>query len=151
MNIKYKYVGLVTTLTLFITGCASFKPKEVGLLDGKLRDCPPAPKCVSSYYERGIHHIEPLIYSGSRDTAYSKLISVISGIEGSAIIIRKPNYIHTQFTLKPIKWVDNAEFLFANEGKIIHYSLTPSSKIGFWDWGENRRRAKRIKKLFESP
>ncbi len=125
------------------------KPKEVGLLNGKLRPCPPAPKCVSSYYAKGIHHIEPLKYSGPKENAYNKILSIINSIEKSKIVKQEENYIYAQFELSRFKWIDNMEFLFDDENKIIHYSSTPSAKIGFWDWGANKRRANIIQQQFE--
>lgn len=130
-------------------GCSSFKPKELGIKDGKLYPCPPAPKCVSSYYKSGIHHVSPIAYSGSKEEAYQKIISIINNIEKSSIVKTEANYILASFEVTKIKWIDYTEFLFDEEKNIIHYSSSASAKIGFWDWGENKRRALKIKKLFE--
>lgn len=133
---------------LMSAGCASFKPRELGIQNGKLRPCPPAPKCVSSYYTKGIHHIAPLTYTGNKEEAYSRLIKILQSFDRSAIITHEPDYIHAQFTVTPLNWIDDAEFLFHKTDKTIHYASSPAAKIGFWDWGENRRRAEKIRKLF---
>lgn len=135
-------------LIFMLSGCSGLRPRSTGLVNGKLQPCPPAPKCVSSYYTSGIHHIEPLAYSGSKDDAYKKLISIIEGMEGSQIVNRSANYLHAQFELRPIRWVDNVEFLFLPDEKIIHYCSSTTASVGYWDWGENKRRAKIIRTLF---
>lgn len=140
-------VGLVSAC---LCGCSSLRPRETGLQDGKLRPCPPAPKCVSSYYRSGIHHIEPLTYNTSRDKAYATLVEVLNGMERSSIITRREDYLHVQFELRPIKWIDNAEFLFEEDEKVIHYCSSPAAPVGFWDWGENKRRARKIRRLFNA-
>lgn len=142
---------LLAGLSATTIGCASFAPKEVGLVDGRLRPCPPAPKCVSSYYNHGIHHIDPLRYTGTYDEAYRRLIAIIGQIDRSKIVTRDANYIHAQFSVTALNWIDNTEFLFDDGAKTIHFSSTPAAPIGFWDWGENRRRAVLIKTLFEGP
>lgn len=133
-----------------LAGCSpsAFKPKQTGLVNGKLRDCPPAPKCVSSYYNKGIHHIDPLTYTGSKQDAYNALIEVINQIERSKVVAASTDYIHAQFTVTIFDWVDDTEFLFDKDKKLIHFSSSASAPIGWWDWGENRRRATLIKLLF---
>lgn len=145
---KFKCLYCLLVLLIPMTGCSSFEPKPTGLIDGELQPCPPAPKCVSSYYTKGIHHIEPIRYTGTKEEAYNKIISIINGIEKSRIITSDPNYIHAEFEITIFKWTDNTEFLFDDTEKIIHYSSSPSAKIGFWDWGENKRRALYIKNHF---
>ncbi|MBZ0165989.1 MAG: DUF1499 domain-containing protein [Candidatus Omnitrophica bacterium] len=143
-------LSAVIPLLLLTAGCAAFNPKETGLLNGKLRPCPPAPKCVSSYYPSGIHHIAPLTYTTSKKEAYARLIAVIEGIEKSKIVTRTEDYIHAEFLVTSLEWVDVVEFLFEKDEKIIHFSSSASASVGYWDWGENKRRAKSVRALFNA-
>ncbi len=146
----FNQILFMMIIVVITSGCSSFRPKAVGLKDGRLQPCPPAPKCVSSYYAKGIHHVKPLRYRDSRAEAYQRLINIIKSMKKSEIVTADPDYIHVQFEVTRIKWIDNTEFLFDDEEKIIHVSSTPAAKIGFWDWGENRRRVKLIKSRFEA-
>lgn len=146
--LKFSWLIMLVLLT---TGCAALKPKPIGVVDGKLHPCPPAPKCVSSYYTSGMHHIDPLTYTSTKEEAYQKLVGIIKSMENHHIITRTDDYIHVQFAVTSIKWIDDVEFLFDKSAKIIHYSSSASASIGYWDWGENKRRARKIHYLFNIP
>ncbi len=141
-------VFLMLPFVSCIVGCSSLKPKETGLKDGQLRPCPPAPKCVSTYYKKGVHAITPLKYTGTKDEAYEKIIRIINSIKKSKIVVSDPDYIHAQVEVTVFKWIDDVEFLFSRDEKVIDFSSSASAPVGFWDWGENRRRAENIKKMF---
>ncbi len=144
-----KAAVLLWLVAILLGGCSAFLPKETGLKDGKLRPCPPAPKCVSSYYKEGIHHIEPLNYTGSKEEAYGRVIDVLRDMGNAKIIVREPDYIHAEFEVSDsLGWSDDVEFLFDEETKTIHYSSSASAGIGFWDWNKNRRRAREIRRRF---
>lgn len=149
-NLPVHFFILLTSISIIFSGCSyqGFKPKETGILNDRLRDCPPAPKCVSSYYTDGIHHIEPLRYTGSKQDAFDAVIETINVLKRSQVVAATPNYIHAQFKVTVFDWIDDTEFLFDKDKKIIHYSSSASAPFGWWDWGKNRKRALLIKTLF---
>lgn len=147
--ISLRIITLFSLCTL-LAGCSVLRPRETGLVNGELRPCPAAPKCVCSTYASGIHHIQPLTYTGTREEAFAALVRVIDGMDRSRIVSRTDLYLHAQFELRPIKWVDNVEFLFSTEERVIDLCSSTTASVGYWDWGENRRRAKKIRRLFQT-
>ena len=144
-----KLTPFITIFFIFgLSGCSNFEPKETGLVDGRLRPCPNAPKCVSSYENEGIHAIAPLIYDSTQEQAYAKLIDIINSIDNSKIVVQQDNYIHAEFKVTIFNWIDDVEFIFEEDGRTINFSSSASAKFGYWDWGENRRRMKFILEEF---
>ena len=134
---KTKLHYLFPILALLLTGCAVFRPKQTGLLDGKLRPCPPAPKCVSSYYEKGIHHIEPLRAS------LDQIESVLLNLDEANIVKGETNYLYAEFTSRIFGFVDDVEFLYDPTTGLTH--VRSASRVGYGDMGVNRKRIEAIR------
>ncbi len=113
----------------------------------KLSPCPPAPNCVSSLSEDRKHSIEPLRYIGSRDEARQRLIGILDKLKRVRVTLAETDYIHAEFRSLIFQFVDDVEFLFPDEGNIIH--LKSASRIGYSDLGANRKRVERIRLAFE--
>ncbi|QDU78799.1 hypothetical protein Pla110_05030 [Polystyrenella longa] len=70
---------LVLVLLLFALGLYSWWPPRSGLVDGKLRDCPASPNCVSSQAPPGeSHYVSPLAYrDGTHEENRARLKRVL--------------------------------------------------------------------------
>jgi len=64
-------------------------------------------------------------------------------IPGGKIITKQPNYIHIEYTSDLFKFVDDVEFYFPDNQKIIH--MKSSSRTGHYDFGVNRKRLEKIR------
>jgi uncharacterized protein (DUF1499 family) len=114
----------------------------------KLSPCPSSPNCVSSLAVDRKHSIKPLKFSGSRDEARQKLLSILEKQKKVRVTRSETEYIHAEFRSLIFQFVDDVEFLFAEEGNIIH--IKSASRVGYSDLGANRRRVERIRSDFES-
>jgi len=114
----------------------------------KLSPCPSSPNCVSSLSEDRKHSIEPLQFTGSRDEARQKLLGILEKLKRARVTRSETDYIHAEFRSAIFQFVDDVEFLFAEEGNIIH--LKSASRVGYSDLGANRKRVERIRSAFES-
>ena len=110
--------------------------------------CPSSPNCVSSLSEDRKHFIEPLQFNGSRDEARQELLGILEKQKGVRVTRSETDYIHAEFRSLILKFVDDVEFLFTEEGNIIH--VKSASRVGYSDLGANRRRIERIRSVFES-
>ena len=113
----------------------------------RLTPCPSSPNCVSSLSEDRKHAIEPLQYTGSRDEARHRLIGILDKQAAARVIINETDYIHAEFRSKIFRLVDDVEFLFSDEEKIIH--VKSASRVGYSDLGANRKRVEWIRRAFE--
>lgn len=102
-------------------------PSNLGLHNGQLAQCPDSPNCVSSQanpLDKG-HYIEPLQCTVKPEQ--EKVVIMKSG----------PDYIHTEFTSKLMRFVDDMEFSFPREPLI---DIRSASRLGYGDFGTNRKR-----------
>jgi uncharacterized protein (DUF1499 family) len=113
----------------------------------RLTPCPSSPNCVSSLSPDRKHAIEPLQYSASRDEARERLVSILDKMKGVRITLAEPDYIHAEFRSQIFRFVDDVEFLFSDEKKIVH--VKSASRIGYSDLGANRKRVERLRRAFE--
>ena len=57
-----------------------------------------------------------------------------------------PNYLHAEFQSVLFKFVDDVEFVYEDASGMIH--IRSASRVGYWDFGVNRRRVERIREEF---
>lgn len=122
--------------------------KKIGLVDGKFHPCPQTPNCVSTQSKRKTHGIAPLNYKSSLDEAKNKILEIINSMKRTAIITTTENYIHAEFKTGLFKFIDDVEFYFDDDEKIIHFRS--ASRVGSSDLGTNRRRMEKIREIYNN-
>ena len=141
-------VFAVFLFIMMMLGCSACRPHNLGITDGKLSPCPDSPNCVSSQSSDKRHFIEPVRYEGTEQEAMERLIDVIQGMKRARIITMKDHYIHAEFTSAFFRFVDDVEFYFDSEAKIIQ--MRSASRIGYSDFGVNRQRMEKVRSLFNN-
>ena len=58
------------------------------------------------------------------------------------------NYLHYTFKTWPIPFIDDVEFLFDEEAKLIHYRS--ASRVGHSDLGANSKRMAKVVMAYET-
>ena len=129
-------------LTLF-SGCTS---PGVGMVNGTLRPCPDSPNCVVSMNGDEKHAIAPIAYKGDRDAAITRIRKIVSDYKGTTIVREEEGYIHAEFKTRIMRFVDDVEFLFPPDERVIH--MRSASRVGYGDLGANRKRMEKIRTLF---
>ncbi len=135
-------VGIV----LLLIGCSATMPKNLGVTDGRLALCPHAPHCVSTQSGDAAHKTEPLSYTTTQAEAREKLVTILGSMKRTKIVSTRDDYIHAECTSALFRYVDDVEYYLDDEKKIIHFRS--SSRLGYYDWGINRRRMERIRNAF---
>jgi uncharacterized protein (DUF1499 family) len=134
-------------LCLFMSCCSGTRPAMLGIKDGRLSPCPESPNCVSTQAAGHKHSIDPIRYTGTKEQAKQRLVQVISSMKRSKIITDEGDYLHVEFTSLIFRFVDDVEFSFDDENKLIHFRS--ASRLGTSDLGANRKRMEAIRKGFE--
>lgn len=149
---KYTYILLcilllVTIISGFILGCGGKRPNNIGIREGQqLAPCPNSPNCVSSQSHISKHRVEPFVYSSSKEESFKKLKEILQNNNRITIISESENYIYAECKTAFFKFIDDLEFYFDDENKLIH--IRSASRIGYSDLGVNRRRVEDIRKKF---
>jgi len=114
----------------------------------KLKACPNSPNCVSSQTESFIHQISPLIYQSSQQQAIEKIKQSVLVLPRSKLIKQTEQYLQFEFKSCIFGFVDDVDIIVDDREKKIH--LRSASRVGYSDFGVNRRRIETIKKNFSS-
>ena len=136
-------------LTFLLTACSVNEPTKTKATNDRLSPCPTSPNCVSSLSEDKSHYVEPLRYNGTLEEAREKLISVIHSMKRVEIITAEIDYIHATFKSALFGFVDDVEFSFDDQRKVI--DVRSASRTGYSDLGVNRKRVEEIRKRFVNP
>jgi uncharacterized protein (DUF1499 family) len=116
-----------------------------GMTDGKLPPCPRRPNCVSSEDDAGPSRIEALAFTGTPGAALECLKRAIQVI-GGAIEFESDGYIWAIFKTTVFRFIDDMEFRIDPRNRVVH--LRSASRIGYYDFGVNRRRTAALRQRF---
>lgn len=112
----------------------------------QLKPCPDKPNCVCSLSDESRNSVEPLRYVGDWQAAKKSLINLIENTPRTVIFENDLDYIHAGFSSRIFGFVDDVEFVFDDTQKLIH--IRSASRIGYYDFGVNRRRVEKLRKDF---
>lgn len=144
---RLKRLFMLFACSLVLANCSGTQAMKTGLDNGKLRPCPASPNCVSSRSSDQDHFIEPLKYQDGRAQARERLIAVIESMDRARISEIEDDYIHAEFTSALFRFVDDVEFYFPADVQVIE--VRSASRLGYYDFGVNRRRVERIRVEFD--
>ena len=105
--------------------------------------CPTTPNCVVSKGADAEHQIEPLVYEGDRDAAYTNLLKVLTVVPRTVVTEKTATYIRAESTSRIFHFVDDLEFYFPADEKLIQ--VRSAARVGESDLGVNRRRLEQIR------
>ena len=71
----------------------------------------------------------------------------MAGLPRTKLVQEDDSYLHYEFTSLLLRFVDDVEFLFDDETKTIHFRS--ASRMGYGDFGVNRRRMEDIRSRIE--
>ncbi|MFH2067254.1 MAG: DUF1499 domain-containing protein [Pseudomonadota bacterium] len=140
-----KYFGIPLIGCMIMISCAGQRPVNLGVINGRLTDCPSKPNCVGSQAADEDHTVAPFPYEGSKQSAFHRLKNVLKSFERTTIMEENENYIRMECKSAIMGFVDDVEFYFPDEN-VIH--VRSASRIGYSDLGVNRKRVEQLRKLF---
>lgn len=112
-----------------------------------LPPCPNKPNCVSTQ-ATDAHAIAPIRYRSSQQEAMRRLLAVLRTMPRMTLVEAGPASVRAEFRTRLFRFVDDAQFLFDDKAKTIHFRS--ASRVGHSDLGVNRRRMEAIRKAFEA-
>ncbi len=110
-------------------------------------NCPDAPKCVSSQTSDPRHYIEPFSINEASIDAMTRLKSALLNEKRVTIIDEQPTYLRAEVRSLIFRFVDDVEFTLLPDQGLVQ--IRSSARTGYSDFGVNRRRIERIRKLFQ--
>ncbi len=113
-----------------------------------LKTCPSSPNCLSSMAKDKKHFIEPIQFDISQKAAHKELWQILKSLPRTKITASKDDYINAECKSLLLRFVDDLEFVFDANKKIIH--VRSASRFGYSDFGVNRKRVEAIRKKFQT-
>ncbi len=111
-----------------------------------LKPCPSSPNCVSSLAEDAPHRVPPLSWTGEFAQAKARLRQAVLAAGDATFVVEADTYWHLEFRSRVFRFVDDVEFLFDREHRLIH--VRSASRVGYSDLGVNRKRVETIRARF---
>ena len=137
-----KHYFLVLPFLFFLFGENNFSIEK----NNPLEPCPSSPNCVSTFAKKKRKRLAPLkLNIGVREDK-AAIKKIIATLPRTNLIEEKDDYLHFEFVTKLGKFTDDVEFYFDEENKLIHFRS--ASQKGYGDMGANKRRMKKISKLW---
>ncbi|MDD9303252.1 MAG: DUF1499 domain-containing protein [Desulfobacter sp.] len=140
-----KKLGVSIISCFIFFSCAGQRPENLGIHHNQLAGCPGKPNCVSSQAPDKDHFVAPMTYQNEKAAAMARLKSVINSFQRTQIVGETKNYLHVECRSAVMGFVDDLEFYFPKEKKI---HLRSAARLGYFDFGVNRKRAEKIRTLF---
>jgi uncharacterized protein (DUF1499 family) len=142
-------VGLFCSF-LLLHGCGTSRAQGVQV-DGRLAPCPTSPNCVCSQATDPDHVVAAISYQGERDDAHRRLLIALASLPRTTVISEDQltattTYLHLTATTLIMRFTDDIELLIDDTSK--HIEIRSLSRIGYSDFGVNRRRVEAIRQAF---
>jgi uncharacterized protein (DUF1499 family) len=130
---------------------AGRRPDNLGARGGRLPPCKRSPNCVSSQADRSDaeHYIEPIRFKGTTVQAMVAAKRAVELMERSTIVREESGYLYAEFRSKLLGYVDDLELVFDANAGVLH--VRSASRLGRRDFGVNRARVERLRRLIEAP
>ncbi|MFZ2237162.1 MAG: DUF1499 domain-containing protein [Dokdonella sp.] len=112
----------------------------------QITPCSGAPHCVSSLNkDDSARHVAPFAFDGAREQAHAALLKVLRGQKDARIEADAMPKLHATFRTT-IGFVDDVTFFFRDDASLI--DVKSKSRIGYYDFGVNRRRVESLRTEF---
>lgn len=108
-----------------------------------LRPCPGRPNCISSRAEDARHGIAPFRLAGDPDAAWKAIVEQVRAWPRTRIRESTGDYVHAVCRTRFLRFADDLELALDREERVVH--LRSSARIGYTDFGVNRRRAEALR------
>ena len=117
--------------------------------NNKLTPCSSAPHCVSSQADAGSSkHVEPLAFgAATTDVARQALLKTLYAQSNATVERADEQFVHATFK-STLGFVDDVTFIIQADDAII--DVKSSSRIGYYDFGVNRKRVEHLRAAFEA-
>lgn len=130
---------------LIMGGMNVVSAAPLGIVDGKLAACPASPNCVSSDTSDSDHWIAPLRLRVDPAMAWRTLQTVLFSLPRITQVHGTNDYLHVEARSMVFRFVDDVEFHLRSQAGEI--AVRSASRVGYSDFGVNRRRVEDLRKL----
>jgi uncharacterized protein (DUF1499 family) len=81
------------------------------------------------------------------EEARDSIEKIVRAMPRTSVVSLEEDYMHVECSSRLFRFVDDVEFWFDDENKVIHFRS--ASRKGYSDFGVNRKRMEKIREQFE--
>jgi uncharacterized protein (DUF1499 family) len=127
-------------MTVFSKG----RRRGLGIVGGRLADCPDSPNCVCSDAADPSRRIGPFALAIEPGEAWNEVRAAVAALPRTRIVKRTSDYLHAECSSALFGFVDDLElYLRTTHGGGI--AVRSAARIGYWDFGVNRARVEQLR------
>ncbi len=110
-----------------------------------LAPCPASPNCVSTEATDARHHIAPFQLASGDAEAWGKLRTAVLSLPRTRLQEERENYLRLECRSAVFGFVDDLELERRPAEQAL--AIRSASRLGRYDFGVNRRRTDRLRRL----
>jgi len=138
---------LLCSLALVLFTACSAKAPDMGMTNGKFAACTADDEdCISSQSNDMAYSIAPFKADGDPEIVMVDLAKSVESIFGGKVITMKDNYLRAEFRGSVMRTMDDVEFFYDQEAKLIHIHAVSRDEL--MDFDDNRDRLEELRVLF---
>jgi uncharacterized protein (DUF1499 family) len=138
MRLPFILLGFSIVAIMIVGGRAQGSDSSKSVL----LTCPNSPNCVSSRASEGPRKMDPIGYKGSVEDARQRVLEIVRSFPRVAVVESSGNYLKVEVRSAIFYFIDDVEFEFDDAPKLVHFRS--ASRLGYYDFGVNRRRMEAI-------
>ena len=144
----YGLAGVVLIAMAVLAGLShrARKTPMTGNPGARLRPCPHSPNCVCSEHTGAGAYVPPLIFDVDPAVAWQAAAAAVRAAGGD-LQWADQAYLHATFSTPLFRFKDDLELRMDRDRGVIQVRC--ASRVGYSDLGVNRRRVRRLRRLFE--
>ena len=120
------------------------KQRGLGVVAGRLADCPLSPNCVCSDAADPERRIGPFALAMTPEDAWIAIREAVTSLPRTRIVKRSSDYLHAECRSKWFGFADDLELhLRTAHGNVV--AVRSASRIGYSDLGVNRARVEQLR------
>jgi uncharacterized protein (DUF1499 family) len=139
---------LVVGALLSVPLLAGARPAHLGVHERRLAPCPGSPNCVSSDAGDDAHRVAPLALALPAEEAWPAVREAVAALPRTRVEIEEAGYLHAECRSALLGFVDDLELHLRPEEGIV--AVRSASRLGYSDFGVNRRRVERLRESLRS-
>lgn len=144
----FRPVTAAIVMAAGVVGCASSPPEHFTSSADEFTPCADAPHCVSSQAATDSdRYVQPFAFAGTADGARQALLKAIYASTNATVETAEDRFIHATYR-STLGFVDDVTFLLQPHEHVI--DVKSSSRIGYYDFGVNRRRVEALREAFKA-
>lgn len=124
-------------------------PRRMDTVPERLPPCPSAGNCVCSEDPGAAGFVPPLAAADDPHAALVRLAERLRREPRTRIRLQTADYLHAECESRLFGFVDDLELRVDKEQGVIQ--VRSAARLGRWDFGVNRRRVARLRRLLNPP